>query len=97
MLIPGVFQDMLSIDAGDTAKLQIANQNDMTWRVIVRGIVNQLPGQQFTNFQTTAQIYDALGGIPVVVPMTDYKAILDEEWTNFPDRAEAFQNKTAAY
>ena len=97
MIIPGVFEDMQGMKAGDTVKLQIAVQNDFTWRTTIRGLVNQVPGQQFTDYTTTAIMYLALGGLPVMVPTTDFKDIMNEYWLQFPERKEAFYNKTADY
>lgn len=97
MLVPGVFEDLLAMEAGDTIKLQIAEENDFTCRVVVRGLVNQLPGQQFTDYQTTMEIYASMGGVPVVIPMTDYKLIIDQIWDRFPERYAAYKNATAGY
>ena len=44
---------MLAVEAGDEMKIQVADENDLTMRTVVRGLATQFPGFYFTDYMST--------------------------------------------
>ena len=86
ILLPGALEQTQGFQAGDVVKFQTAEENDATNRFVVRALVNQMPGQQFTNYQSLLLVYQSLGGVPVIMSNDDYTTLLNQDWEMFPLR-----------
>ena len=53
ILLPSVLGNMLAVEAGDEMKVQVADENDLTMRAVVRGLATQFPGFYFTDYMST--------------------------------------------
>ena len=74
MLIPGALQSYMGMDAGDAVKLQVTDDvnNHVTNRYVIRALVNQMPGQQFTNYLSNLLIEINAGGPAITITIETF-------------------------
>ena len=94
VLVESAFEDKLSTNAGDIIRMKMNDNSQYAYRTEVRGMINKMPGFQFTGYNTPINIF---GNPSALISFDQYTKILDDFSELYPEALPYFYNQTSAY